>query len=205
LTSTRRAGGAFGPETALKVNAGRRFVGEHLEKLEGADCATAHKSPILLNSRASKARGRLSALPVCEISTAMIRLACVARSSIRKGTKLAESLGAHHALRRSLRPTARLRFLLEARSCVASFLRCFLLRPLRVRVGRWVEFLTHLLRRVEVPVDEHCQAIRLPALAGHSASLCGGFFVSGCDVRQHGNGRHFRRTVGCIRRRIGTY
>ena len=42
LTGTGWAGDAFRPETAFKVNAGRLFVGEHLEQFEGADGRTAH-------------------------------------------------------------------------------------------------------------------------------------------------------------------
>jgi hypothetical protein len=46
LTSTRRAGGAFGPKTALEVDASGRFVREHLEELKGADCALAHSGSL---------------------------------------------------------------------------------------------------------------------------------------------------------------
>jgi hypothetical protein len=42
LTGACWTGNAVGPETALKVCPGRLFVGEHLEKLKGADGRTAH-------------------------------------------------------------------------------------------------------------------------------------------------------------------
>jgi hypothetical protein len=37
LTGTGWTGNAFRPETALKVNTGRLFVGEHLKQFESAD------------------------------------------------------------------------------------------------------------------------------------------------------------------------
>jgi hypothetical protein len=49
LTGARRAGNSIRPKTGLKVNPCCLLVGEHCEKLKGADCALAHE-PIVDNS-----------------------------------------------------------------------------------------------------------------------------------------------------------